>query len=130
MWGTVSRWVDASVFTPAQFLARYSNVGKELDGLFLWLASVSYKRHINYVHSSQVWTSQSSECPDTCDAAIIYVENGFLAASSINAKETKAEGCDYSVMLLIQQSTMSHTRLCYSPLYTVWRADVGTLTSL
>ncbi len=51
---TVQRWVESSDMTETQYLSCYSNLGAKIDGLFLWLATITTKTHLNFVHQNGV----------------------------------------------------------------------------
>ncbi len=47
-------WLNASPhFSTVELLELYSTAGELVDGLFLWLALVVTKTHVNFVHSDQ-----------------------------------------------------------------------------
>ena len=46
--------VDASNLTESQFLSHYSTVGCHVDGLFIWLATIVTRLHLNFVHSNGI----------------------------------------------------------------------------
>ena len=50
----VQRWVESSDMTATQYLSCYSNLGAKIDGLFLWLATITTKTHLNFVHQNGV----------------------------------------------------------------------------
>ena len=70
-----------------QYLSCYSKI----DGLFLWLATIAMKTHLNFVHQNGVWTSHASEKPDVQDALIVTMHSHFLATELQNGKLTKME---------------------------------------
>ncbi len=76
----VQRWVESSDMSATQYLSCYSNLGAKTDGLFLWLATIATKTHLNFVHQNRVWTSHASEKPDVHDALIVTTHSHFLAA--------------------------------------------------
>ncbi len=88
---TVQHWVESSNLTELQYLRHYSNLDNKVDGLFLWLATIATKTHLNFVHQNRVWTSHASEKPDVWDALIVSTQTHFLAARSQNGKLTKME---------------------------------------
>ena len=55
-WLTVSRWIECSVLSAEQFYTVMTSEGSHVDGLFIWLASIMRKSHLNFVHANSVWT--------------------------------------------------------------------------
>ncbi len=81
---TVMYWLNASPqFSTLELLEHYLRLGKLVDGLFLWLASVVTKAYMNFVHSDQAWTIRASDVVNLMDATIVAAEGSFLVASSL-----------------------------------------------
>ena len=87
---TTDHWIETCNFTGEELLSRYVTQGSLVDGLFLWLTTIAFKTHLNYVHSSNVWTSRGSEQPNMRDAVILFTQKYFIAAPSVNEQSLKA----------------------------------------
>ncbi len=87
---TTKHWVESCNFTKDQLLARYVTMGSMVNGLFVWLATIATRTHLNYVHNDGIWTSHTSENPDIRDAVVLYTEKYFIAAPSVIGKAIKA----------------------------------------
>ena len=77
----------------------YSNVGKQIDGLFLWLSSFVLKEHINVVHGDGIWTTCHTAIPDLQDPTVVFVLGYYIAASgcpsSKSSKKTTWNWLEY-----------------------------------
>ncbi len=62
-----------------------------MDGLFVWLASVVTRFHLNCVHDNSIWTSHAFETPDLWDVLLVITETHFLAVKSQTQWLTKME---------------------------------------
>ena len=65
-----------------------------MDCLFVWLATIVTRLHLNFVHSNGIWSSRASEKPDMRDALVMHIEGHFLSACSQNDQVLKEEVCD------------------------------------
>ncbi len=65
-----------------------------MDSLFVWLATVVTRLHLNFVHSNSIWSSRASEKPDMRDALMMHVEGQFLSVCSQNDQVPREEVCD------------------------------------
>ncbi len=61
---TVQHWTETARLMEAQLLMHYSMLGQKVDGLFVWLASIVIRYHLNCIYDNGVWTSHASETPD------------------------------------------------------------------
>ncbi len=99
-WTMIEHWIEASDLSIGEFLWHYMTMGATVDGLFIWLSSVSFQIHLNLVHNSTVWMTRSTDIANMMDATVVYVEDYFLAATSISSKPTIAtiisDYCDLS----------------------------------
>ena len=81
---TVQRWLESGLLSEAQLLTKYTTLGGKVDGLFMWLASITSCLHLNLVHDSGIWTTRASENLDLRDALVVTTEHHFLAAATEN----------------------------------------------
>ncbi len=69
-----------------------------MDGLFIWLLSVCFHMHLNFVYDSAVWTTRSMDIANMMDATVVYASKSFLVATLISPKPMiaaiKSEYCD------------------------------------
>ena len=93
-WAMVSRWIECATITEEQLLYAMTTEGHTVDGLFIWLASIVKKTHLNFIHHSSIWTSCSSNSPDMLDTTVVFTDQGFLASTSMNGEVTKVEQPD------------------------------------
>ena len=106
---TVQCWTETARLTEAQLLMHYSTLGQKVDGLFIWLASVVTRYHLNSIHDNGIWTSHASETLDLRDALLVITEMQFLAAKSQTWHLTK-------MVFVIQMSQVQNSPvspLCY-----------------
>lgn len=90
MYSTIDHWVEVSDFlSTLELLDWYSESGKTVDGLFLWLASVALCIHVNLVHDSNAWTSCAADTVNMMDATIVFTEAGFLSAVLLEQRPDK-----------------------------------------
>ena len=66
----------------------YSNVGKQIDGLFLWLSSFVLKEHINVVHGDGIWTTHCAAVPNLQDLTVVFILGYYMAASGCPPSES------------------------------------------
>ncbi len=97
-----------ATLSEAQFLRIYSTIGSHVDGLFVWLASVATRFHINFVHQNGIWSSCGSEVPDLRDAMVMHVEGHFISTPSTLEKVSKAEVRDGFLDLLDTMPSFEH----------------------
>ncbi len=66
-----------------QYVAKASNMGATIDGLFIWLASWAFLQHLNIVHSNGIWTTRRSVIPDLHDLVLVLTLTGYLFGLSV-----------------------------------------------
>ncbi len=90
-WVTIEHWLDASEnLSMSVLLTSYSMRGTKVDGLFLWLASISLQTYVNFAHESGAWTTHSSDVINCMDAMIVFGDEVFLIATSTTECVPKA----------------------------------------
>ena len=77
--------------TLKQYISCFTNVGAPTDGLFLWLASKAFVKHINIVHGNSVWTTRRCAIPDLEDGVIVFLMNRYMFSPSCATLNEKQE---------------------------------------
>ncbi len=92
---TVDNCLQQKGLTLKQYIAKASNIGESIDGLFIWLASWAFSQHLNIVHGDRIWTTRRSVIPDLCDLVLVLTLTGYLFGLSVErAKEWERESMD------------------------------------
>ncbi len=95
---TVDNCLQQKGLTLKQYIAKGSNVGESIDGLFIWLASWAFSQHLNIIHGDRIWTTRRSAIPDLCDLVLVLTLTGYLfglsGLSVERAKEQERESVD------------------------------------
>ncbi len=93
-WATVAHWIECATISSDQLFYVMTTEGHMVDRLFIWLASIVKKTHLNFGHHSSIWTLRSSDSPNMLDVVVIFTDQGFLTAPLAHGEVTKVEQPD------------------------------------
>ncbi len=93
-------WLQKYGLSHKHYLSWISTRGSKIDGLFLWMASLTCKKHINLLHTNRIWSTRKSGIPDLMDPSIAITIGSYLVAlSTTGDKLEKVDEPNLSVFI-------------------------------
>lgn len=85
-------WLQDTGIKRTHYLSQVSNMGTNVDGLFIWIAVQCLGVHLNLIHANGIWTTCCSSIPGLRDPVVVFALGYFLASPEANL--ASSAGCD------------------------------------